>query len=604
MSALERSALILGNGLDRVEPFMPTLRRSNLAVRRVVRSADALQLVYETSVDLVVVVLPVVGAEKVLSAVRAEGSASRRAGVVVIGEGEGHEESDLTFGRLANRLLPPVCSTEEYERTATTLLDVAPRIELRGPSRLKLRLASGSPPDLEVANLSASGMLVAAAEPLPPLGAVLGFALELPTESEPVRGQAQVVRLARPKNGGERGFAVRFLVLGGEGPERLRALVRREHANANETADADGVERGMTPDPSLAALEVEEDEATRCREELAELVPVLEDLLRRGLTRRLAVADWYLTGAELGLESLRAFSTILASVHEERAMTPEATRRLADLVEVRRKLADLGKAQNDLAARVRILLGLRPALERLLLEMAEGGPSEAAAVVSARNSGVVAQVVVDIKRLVGAKRSLERLHGLLEELRSPRFFLARGSIRKPAERIRHDHGALAASLGIDLSPDRLARRGTLRATIEIVERELRGARRRLSEIHQKAFSLRFRRLATDDVDGDLLDPKLYQVLVETLAAGSDYLVRAYSAYRHALEATGAEPALLDRAARLTAALAAAERATTASAATLRRPREPEQRTDAPKFDGVGRSWSFETDSAIGGRDDN
>jgi hypothetical protein len=91
----------------------------------------------------------------------------------------------------------------------------------------------------------------------------------------------------------------------------------------------------------------------------------------------------------------------------------------------------------------------------------------------------------------------------------------------------------------------------------------------VATVHQKVFGLRFRRLATDDVDADLLDPKLYQILLDTLAAGADYLARAYGAYRHALEAVGADPALLDRAARLSRRVAA----------------------DGPSFGGVGRSWS-------------
>jgi hypothetical protein len=587
MSTLERSALILGSDHERLETLAARLRRANLAVRSTLRASEAVQLVFETRLDLVVVVLPVPGSEKVLGAVRAEGSASLRAGVLVVGGGEGHEDSDLAHGRLANRLLPPTCSSEELDRAVATLLGVAPRIELRGSTRLRLQLASGMPAELEVANLSESGMLVASREPMP-LGAVFGFALELPAEPEPVRGQGQVVRLER-RHGTERGFGVRFLALGGEGGERLRALIERERANSNDAITVAGspAPAGLPPFVSAAS------ETARRREELAQLTFVLDDLLRRGLTRRLAVADWYLTGAELGLESLRAFSTILESVHEERTISAETSRRLADLVEVRRKLADFGRAQQDLASRVRILLGLRAALGRLLLEMGEGSTSGIAA---ARSPGVVAQVAVDIRRLVGAKRGLERLAALLDELRSPRYLFARGAVRKMAERIRRDHGGLAAALGLDLGAERLLTRLGLRRAIGDVERELRGARRRLATVHQKAFSLRFRQLATDDVDADLMDPKLQQVLVDTLAAGSDYLARAYGAYRHAIEAVGADPGLLERAARLASQLAAAERELPSDAAPARTVAPAPQ----PPLPGSAKSWSSEAGDGTDG----
>ena len=298
MTGHDRSALVLGRSSERAERLLDCLRRAGLEVRRSERAAEAFPVVLESGTDLLVVALPLRGAERVLAALRLRGSASRGAAAVVIGAGDGHDYTDGALGRMANRMLPADCSTDELERAVAELLRVEPRAELPAASRPRLRLEPGGA-DLEVVNLSTSGLFVRALDP-PQLGEELGFALILADGSEPIRGRARVVRVERPWTRDPSGFAIRILALEGDGSDRLRGFV--EHARAEDEA------RGPAP----AAMATAGPESARP----AEPSPELDDLLRRGLTLRVGASDWLLTAAGLGLDPTRATSALLESARD------------------------------------------------------------------------------------------------------------------------------------------------------------------------------------------------------------------------------------------------------------------------------------------------
>lgn len=567
MPAGDRSALLLADEPPRIERFVAPLRRANLSLVRAEHVWEAEREIRRTPFDLIVVALPVLGADRVLRSLRSADSAARKAGLLVIGAGDEIEPTDLPVGRLANRLLPGGCSLVEFQEQVTALLDVSPRVAVPDGVRLQLTLPAGEQLELWLENLSTSGMLMRALDALP-VGSDFGFALEFASEPEPIRGRARVVRHAERNPLGHLGIAARFLALGGEAPQRLGALVERTLGGGHgEPAPPPA----PTPPPrsrtssSEVRLPASRDgadraEVVRCREELADLTPVLDEILERGLVRRLAVADWYVTGAELGLESLRAFSVILSSIYENRAMSAVAVRRLADLVEVRGQLLEFGRPQQDVATRVRIMLELRPALHRLLRELGESGSVTATGASGARFPGIVSQTAVEIKRLVGARRGLANLRALLVEMRRPRLLPISGAARRSPQQIRSDYGPLALGLGISLSAEKLRTRRGLGELALAVEEEERNLARRLEAIHRKAYSLRLRTLASDDLEADLEVPKLHRVLLETLAAGAEYLARSYAAYRHAIEVAGSDPSLLDRVERLATTVLAAERA--------------------------------------------
>ncbi|HXT22782.1 MAG TPA: PilZ domain-containing protein [Thermoanaerobaculia bacterium] len=569
MASAERSALIVGEDLARVDAVVPLLRRLNLDVRRAVRGSAASKVVLETTLDLVVVVLPFRQARDFLLLVRGPRSPSRHAAVLLV-RGGAPTMDDEGLSPLANRELPGSAGPEEFLLAAELLLNVAPRVEVHTLLRMRL---GGSPADqprlARVENLSTSGMLLSASEPLP-VGSVFGFELDLPAQKDPVRGRAQVVRHTPPNAGGLPGIGASFVSLGGEGPERLRSAVFRERAAAGARLWIQGGASrpaDLPPVPSPADLaragRASADDVAMVQEQLDELSPMLDELLRKGLQQRLGTADWYVTGVELGLESLRAFSVILETVYRGHVGTMQTSKRSADLVEVREKLGEFAKPQQGALRRTEILLALRPALERLLRELDDEGTPAGDQSSATRRRGVVSQLNTDIGRLVRSRRSLHELRGELLDLGRPRYALTPGTVRRRALEIARQYGAYGSSLRLDLAQLLTRRRGRKEALVA-VEREIQRMDDSLAAIHVKVYSPKFARQKTGDYAVDFAGDRLYSVLAETLAAGYEYLVRAYSAYRHALEAVGADARLLDRVAGLAASIGGASQAPRAS----------------------------------------
>ena len=579
MASAERSVLIVGEDLARVDAVVPLLRRLNLDVRRALRASAATKIVHETGLDLVVVLLPCRQARDFLMLLRGPRSPCRHAAVLLMRGGEA-ATSDEGLTPLVNRELPPNAPPEEIEDAVNLLLDVAPRVEVQTSLRMRL---GGSPADqprvARVENLSTSGMLLRAPEPLP-VGSVFGFELDLPSQKNPVRGRAQVVRHTAPTAGGPPGIGASFVSLGGEGPERLKNAIFGEQAAAGAQRWIGGagnpadLPAAPSPTDRARAGRATAEDVAMVQEQLAELTPMLDELLRRGLLRRLGVADWYVTGVELGLESLRAFSAILETVYRGHVSTMETSKRNADLVQVREKLGEFANQQQGVLRRAEILLAIRPALERLLRELGEESGT-AADQPSGSRRGVVSQLNADIGRLVRNRRSLHELHGQLAGLGRARYALAPGTLRRRAAEIARQHRGYASSLRLDLARLLANRRGRKEALVA-VEHEVRRMDDWLAAIHGKVYSPKFAKLASGDFATDFTSERLYPVLAETLAAGYEYLVRAYSAYRHALEVVGADARLLDRVAGLAASIAGTTQPVSASV-----PRVPTAAVSAP-----------------------
>ena len=541
----ERRALLAGDQLALVERFAPLLRRANFDVRRAPTPAGAMRLVEALPFDLLIVALPFPQVRELLDSARAPGSPCLHASVVLVGDDAEPALRDERVTRLANRVLTAQAPPEETDRTVAMLLDVAPRVDLSVTVRVRLAAHESAPRLHRLENLSTSGMLLSGGEPLP-LGSLFGFDFDLPDQPVPIRGQARVVRHTVTRRPGEKGFGATFVAVGGEGPETLRRIVLRERQAASPRASlgrSRGAVSAKAATPTGPPPAARDRELAAMREELAELDPFVDDLLRRSLPRRLGVADWYLTGVELGLESLAAFGAILETVYRGQSGPPESGRRIADLLEVRKRLEEFAQPQRGLDARVEILVALRPALERLLRELAH------------KSSGrsVVHQLAADIQRVVRGRRSLEALRGLLRELEGPRFLFARGALHRRARDVYEQYRGFAACLGMT-APETLTSRAGRRDVLAAAEREAQRTAGWLTAIHAKVYTPRLRRLATGDPVFDLAEQRLEPVLAQVLASGYEYLERAYSAYRHALEMSGADGALLDRVAALGSAL--------------------------------------------------
>ena len=558
MTSAERNVLILGDELSFVDRYAPLLRRSNLTVRKVVRPSDPGQLPQDEPQDLLVLVLPIANADKVLGSLRAEGSPWRNTGVLMVADRTAPSARNAVLGKVANRIVPVEATAEQFQEAVSELLHVAPRLEVRATVRLRLAQAVDETRSLEVENLSASGMLLRGEAALP-VGSVFGFALDLPSQPDPIRGQAGVVRRASSADDAVHRIGVRFLSIGGDGVERIARLTGKRAAN--DAASSDGRERsgafattktgtsGVYPRPAATDLR-------SMKRELAEINTLIDDLLRQGLTRRLGVADYYLTGMELGLESLRSFAAVLETAQAGRAPGSEAASRIADLAEVRRKLSEFALPQQDLRHRVKLLVEIRPAMDRLVRELVEANAHTGE--LSRGMPAVVSQISVEIKRLYATRKSLEAIRVSLVELGSLRYLVARGAQRRLAERLCADHKAVSSALGFD-SPERLLRSDGRKAALAAVRREVAHLDQRLAALHERVYLRKYRHSVSGNVERDLLDVRSTQILADMLTAGQEYLARAYSAYRHALELAGADAGLLDRAGTLAATIRAAER---------------------------------------------
>jgi hypothetical protein len=228
-AAPERRALLLADEPERATRYLDTLRRTGLAVTRAATAGEAEWRSRDEAFTLIVLFLPVLGAERLLAGLRSPGCASREAGVVVVGTEEELLPGELELGRHANRILPGDCDLLAFQQDLNALLDVQPRVPLPEGGRLELTLHSGERVELWLENVSTSGMLMRALAPLA-VGTVFGFALELENEPMPIRGRARVVRLAGENAFGHVGLGARFLALGGEGPQRLERVVERSLA--------------------------------------------------------------------------------------------------------------------------------------------------------------------------------------------------------------------------------------------------------------------------------------------------------------------------------------------------------------------------------------
>ncbi len=247
----ERRALLLADEPERLGRFADSLRRARLSITRASIASEAERLVRTEAYDLVLLFLPVLGAERLLGGIRAPGCASRTAGVLVVGAGEELIPGEIELGRQANRILPGECDLQAFEQDLAALLDVRPRTPLAEGGHLELTLHSGQHLELWIENLSTSGMLLRALTPLA-VGTVFGFSLELENEREPIRGRARVVRQAGENAFGHVGIGARFLALGGAAPQRLERVVERSLAAAGngsteaprrESTSASGVRR-------------------------------------------------------------------------------------------------------------------------------------------------------------------------------------------------------------------------------------------------------------------------------------------------------------------------------------------------------------------------
>lgn len=153
--------------------------------------------------------------------------ASRHAGVVAVSPPGQVANAERLLGRGVNRVVALDESGDALREAVLLLLDVAQRLPVRAQVELKGVDAEG--PTIafcHTENLSLSGMLVSCSRRFP-VGAPLDFALLLPGEPEPIRGQAQVARHTDPKRERVVGLGAAFQSFSESHRSRLRGILAR-----------------------------------------------------------------------------------------------------------------------------------------------------------------------------------------------------------------------------------------------------------------------------------------------------------------------------------------------------------------------------------------
>jgi len=178
-------------------------------VRDAVRGADidlqmapwndnTLELVQSTSFDAIIIGFPgpITALRRFVQCVRSPGSACQRSGVVLLCEPR-HLEAAQTFVGIGAGINRAICATDINETLAQSLLElssVAPRSTLRAPTRVVLHLDHRPLRTFcQTENVSETGMLLRGFGHYPP-GTTIDFEINIPGQSDPIRGKATIAR--------------------------------------------------------------------------------------------------------------------------------------------------------------------------------------------------------------------------------------------------------------------------------------------------------------------------------------------------------------------------------------------------------------------------
>lgn len=219
-----QQVLVTGLGESFQEPLVRELERRGYAVHVTPWEDAVLDYVERIPFQGVITGYPLPGAAFgiLLSAIRSRASASRNAGLVVVADPHRIRDARQLVGRGVNRVVDASQPVGQAVQELTTLLSVAPRIPLKLPARIALRMGDRPLSVLcQTENVSLTGMLVRGCTHCSP-GSKVAFRIELPGEEEPLEGVAEITRKTDPLREGLQGFGARFLLFDGEGQDRFQ----------------------------------------------------------------------------------------------------------------------------------------------------------------------------------------------------------------------------------------------------------------------------------------------------------------------------------------------------------------------------------------------
>ena len=203
------------------------LRQKEFDLHRAPWDDNTLDLVQSIGFDVIVIGFPVEAntLRRFVKCVRAPGSACRRSGIILLAEA-GHLQAAQEFiGQGINRAIGVDETSDLLAAAFEDLTSVAPRINLRAPTRIILRIEERPVRAFcQTENVSVSGMLLRGFGHYP-TGTTIDFEINIPGESEPIRGSAEIARTTNIAVERLEGVGARFLSFLGADQSRLSTYV-------------------------------------------------------------------------------------------------------------------------------------------------------------------------------------------------------------------------------------------------------------------------------------------------------------------------------------------------------------------------------------------
>ena len=226
MSETVHSVLVVDPTFSLPGGFAERLRSHGYYSETVAGTREALDLARSLPFDVVVVAVGGIdiGLRDLVRALRRPDSASRDTMLLAVAGGPAAGAAQALLGHGANRVLAAGAGEEELVRGILELVESSPRVPLKAVIRFRLRQGADERIAMcQTEDVSVTGAFVRT-QIAPPPGTQLRFELVVPGQVEPIRGTAEVARQLAG-TGSAPGLGLRFLLVEGDGGDRLRALV-------------------------------------------------------------------------------------------------------------------------------------------------------------------------------------------------------------------------------------------------------------------------------------------------------------------------------------------------------------------------------------------
>jgi DNA-binding NarL/FixJ family response regulator len=184
---------------------------------------NTLDLVQSTKFDVIIIGFPgpITPLRRFVECVRAPGSACQKSGVILLADPQHIDAAQAFVGVGINRAIPSDNAEELLAASITELASVAPRLALRAPTRVVLKLEQRPLRTFcQTENISESGMLLRGFGHYPP-GTTIDFEINIPGQCDPIRGTATIARTTNVNLERMEGVGARFQTFMGQDGYRL-----------------------------------------------------------------------------------------------------------------------------------------------------------------------------------------------------------------------------------------------------------------------------------------------------------------------------------------------------------------------------------------------